>query len=58
MSALAPQEVPVGVETCGANGILPKGEVSSSRLTMLWHELQRAPATQGGAGLLVGRSSN
>jgi CheY-like chemotaxis protein len=54
VSALARQELPVGIETCGANATLPKGEVSPNRLGRLWRELQRAPAVQGGASLLVG----
>jgi CheY-like chemotaxis protein len=55
VSALARQELPVGIETCGANATLPKGEVSPNRLSRLWGDLQRAPAPQGGASLLVGR---
>jgi CheY-like chemotaxis protein len=55
VSALAPLELAVGIETCGANATLPKGEVSPNRLSRLWHDLQRAPALQGGASLLVGR---
>lgn len=53
VSALARPELPVGVETCGANAILPKSKVSPNRLSMLWRDLQ--PALQGGAGLLVRR---
>lgn len=53
VSALAPAELPVGVETCGANSVLPKAEVSPSRLSRLWGDLQRAPAPQGGASLLA-----
>ena len=41
VSALVGMEWPVGVETCGANAILPKGDVSPSRLGMLWRDLQR-----------------
>ena len=41
VSALVGLELPVGVETCGANAILPKAEVSPSRLSMLWRDLQR-----------------
>ena len=41
VSALARLELPVGVETCGANAILPKSEVSPNRLSMLWRDLQR-----------------
>ena len=52
VSALARPELPVGVETCGANAILPKSEVSPNRLSML---ARPAPALQGGAGLLVRR---
>lgn len=54
VSALARPELPVGVETCGANATLPKGEVSPTRLSRLWRDLQRAPALHGGASLLVG----
>lgn len=54
VSALARMELPVGIETCGANGTLPKGEVSPSRLSRLWRDLQRTPALRGGASLLVG----
>ena len=39
--ALARLELPVGVETCGANAILPKSEVSPNRLSMLWRDLQQ-----------------
>jgi DNA-binding NarL/FixJ family response regulator len=56
VSALAPTELPIGVETCGANAVLPKGAVSPNRLSELWRDLQRAPALQGGASLLVGQS--
>ena len=41
VSALARPELPVGVETCGANAILPKSKVSPNRLSMLWRDLQR-----------------
>ncbi len=44
VSALARLELPVGVETCGANAILPKGKVSPNRLSMLWRDLQRGHA--------------
>ena len=44
VSALARQELPVGVETCGADAILPKSEVSPNRLSMLWRDLQREHA--------------
>ena len=44
VSALVGLELPVGVETCGANAILPKGEVSPNRLRMLWRDLQREHA--------------
>ena len=44
VSALARQELPVGVETCGANAILPKSEVSPNRLSMLWRDLQQVHA--------------
>jgi DNA-binding NarL/FixJ family response regulator len=54
VSALARPELPVGIETCGANATLPKGEVSPNRLSRLWRDLQRAPALHGGASLLVG----
>jgi two-component system nitrate/nitrite response regulator NarL len=54
VSALARLELPVGIETCGADATLPKGEVSPNRLSRLWHDLQRTPALQGGASLLVG----
>jgi DNA-binding NarL/FixJ family response regulator len=40
VSALAPLGLPVGVETCGANAILPKGEVSPNRLSVVWHGLR------------------
>jgi len=58
VSALARQELPVGLETCGANATLPKSEVSPNRLGRLWRDLQRAPALQGGASLLVGSESD
>lgn len=44
VSAHVGLELPVGVETCGANAILPKGEVSPNRLRMLWRDLQREHA--------------
>ena len=40
VSALTGMELPVGVETCGANAILRKSEVSPSRLSALWRDLQ------------------
>ena len=40
VSALAPLELPLGAESCGANAILPKGEVSPSRLSIVWRGLR------------------
>jgi len=40
VSALGRLELPVGIETCGANAILHKSEVSPRRLAMLWRRLQ------------------
>ena len=58
VSALVPTELPGGIDTCGANATLPKAEVAPNRLSELWRDLQRAPAPQGGASLLVGRSQD
>jgi DNA-binding NarL/FixJ family response regulator len=44
VSALARMELPVGVETCGANAILSKSEVSPNRLSVLWRDLKRERA--------------
>ena len=40
VSALGPLELPIGIESCGANAILPKSEVSPRRLGMVWRQLQ------------------
>jgi DNA-binding NarL/FixJ family response regulator len=40
VSALDPLEFPVGIESCGANAILHKGEVSPRRLCAVWRQLQ------------------
>jgi DNA-binding NarL/FixJ family response regulator len=40
VSALGRLELPVGVETCGADAILDKSEVSPGRLAMLWRQLR------------------
>jgi DNA-binding NarL/FixJ family response regulator len=39
VSALNPLELPVGIESCGANAILHKSEVSPRRLTTVWRQL-------------------
>ena len=40
VSAFGPFELHVGVESCGANAILHKGEVSPRRLSAVWRELK------------------
>jgi DNA-binding NarL/FixJ family response regulator len=40
VSAFGPFELSVGVESCGANAILHKGEVSPRRLSAVWRELK------------------
>jgi DNA-binding NarL/FixJ family response regulator len=40
VSALDPVELPVGIESCGANAILHKGEASPRRLSAVWRQLQ------------------
>jgi two-component system nitrate/nitrite response regulator NarP len=44
VSALGRLELPVGVESCGANAILDKSEVSPRRLATLWRQLQSGDA--------------
>jgi DNA-binding NarL/FixJ family response regulator len=40
VSALGRLELPVGIETCGANAILQKGEVSPRRLSTVWRRIR------------------
>lgn len=40
VSALDQMDLPVGLEWCGADAFLHKGEVSPNRLGALWRELQ------------------
>jgi DNA-binding NarL/FixJ family response regulator len=40
VSAFGPFLLPVGVESCGANAILHKGEVSPRRLSAVWRGLK------------------
>lgn len=40
VSALGRHELPVAVETCGANAILHKNQVSPRRLSSVWRRLQ------------------
>jgi DNA-binding NarL/FixJ family response regulator len=40
VSALGRLELPVGIETCGANAILQKGEVSPRRLSTVWRQIR------------------
>jgi DNA-binding NarL/FixJ family response regulator len=40
VSALGRHELPVGIESCGANAILHKSEVSPRRLSAVWRQLQ------------------
>jgi DNA-binding NarL/FixJ family response regulator len=40
VSALDRHELPVGIESCGANAILHKSEVSPGRLSAVWRQLE------------------
>jgi DNA-binding NarL/FixJ family response regulator len=40
VSALGRLELPVGIEACGANAILQKGEVSPRRLSTVWRQIR------------------
>lgn len=44
VSALGRHELPDDVGSCGADAILPKGDVSPSRLSTLWRDLQSRDA--------------
>lgn len=57
VSALRGPDLPVGADSCGADAILHKGEVSPRRLVSLWSGLQpqRDTALGGPAGMGVKR---
>jgi DNA-binding NarL/FixJ family response regulator len=44
VSALGRHELPDDAASCGADAILPKGDVSPSRLSALWRDLQSRDA--------------
>jgi DNA-binding NarL/FixJ family response regulator len=57
VSALDPLELPVGIESCGANAILHKGEVSPRRLSAVWRQLQADDALLRPAEVAVADSA-